>query len=499
MSTAQISTVAGTGNAGFSGDGGLAADAELNNPGGVAVDSSGALYIADRLNHRVRRIAPDGIITTVAGTETKGRGGDGGPAVSAQLNGPRAVAVDGSGVLYIADTLNLRVRKVAADGVITTFAGTGARGSEGDGGAAVFAQLNGPRAVAVDSKGVVYIAEFVGNRVRRVTADGIITTVAGTGVAGFRGDGGPAVSAQLNNPSGLAVDGADNLYIADHENGRVRKVTADGTINTVAGSGPDGPWADGPATDVALPWPLGLTVDRAGVLYVADLGRHDIGVRVRKIAMNGMMTTFAGGLGKGFNGDGGEATDAVLDGASGLAVDGEGALYIGDRLNHRVRKVVSLKEDQLPPSGTVVCWANVRSRLRLGVKGESTKEGAEVHQLSASPRDYQRWRLVVANQNSGDVLFRIENVRSGKVLEVAGGREEAGAVVTQRTYGGDDAHHQQWKLVPLGAATDSPRAYEIVNRNSGLFLRAETNARGVIRQYEEQGDARNRQWQLLPV
>jgi hypothetical protein len=175
------------------------------------------------------------------------------------------------------------------------------------------------------------------------------------------------------------------------------------------------------------------------------------------------------------------------------------ALYIADRGNNRVRKVASAKMAGLPDSGTVVSWANVRSKLRMGVLRESTKDGAEIHQSLAAPRDHQRWRLVVSGQDSGDVLYKIENVRSGKVLEVVGAQKADGAVVAQHTYEGDDARHQQWRLVPVGSMTDTPRVYEIANRNSSLLLRVDTNAPTAIKQCGADGDHRDRQWQLLPV
>ncbi|MFK4066317.1 RICIN domain-containing protein [Streptomyces sp. NPDC029674] len=490
-----INTVVGTGVAGSDGDGGPAGSAELQVPGGIAVDSTGALYIADTENHRVRKVTPDGIITTVAGTGNMSAVGDNGPAVSAQLKSPSAVAVDSTGVLYIADTENHRVRKVTPDGIITTVAGTGNMSAVGDNGPAASALLNSPRAVAVDSAGVLYIAEHDGHRVRKVAVDGTITTLAGTGEAGFAGDGGPAVSAQLNTPRALALDSAGNVYIADYKNDRVRKVTADGTITTVAGRGDQGTWGDGPAPTVLVLAPVGLAVDSAGVLYIAENGR-----RVRQVTTDGMISTFAGSWrDRGFDGDGGPPAAALLSNPFGLAVDGDDSVYIADRGNNRVRKVASAKPEGLPESGTVVFWANVRSRLRMAVLSQSKKDGAQVHHLPASPRDYQRWRLVVVGQDGGDVLYRIENVRSGKVLEVDGVREASGASVAQRAYEGAEAHHQQWKLVPVGAAADTPRAYEIVNRNSGLRLRAESNAPGAIRQRGPEGEAQARQWHLLPV
>ncbi|MFJ8769601.1 NHL domain-containing protein [Streptomyces clavifer] len=491
----EISTVAGTGVAGFKGDNELAVAAQLNRPYGIALDSSGSLYFSDYNNHRVRRISTDGKISTVAGG-APGYRGDNGPAVSAQLNCPREVAVDAAGSVYITDAANHRVRVITTDGKISTVAGTGTAGFSGDGGPAAGAQLNYPLGVAVDSTGALYISDHGNHRVRKISTDGKISTIAGTGVAGFKGDDGPAASAQLNRPYALAVNDADLLYITDGDNHRVRMIAADGSISTVAGKGTAGFSGDGgPATSAQLNLPLGVVVDSAGTLYISDYNNH----RVRKVTPDGEITTLAGKGTAGFGGDGGPAAAAQLTNPFGLAVDCVDTLYIADHLNNRVRKVTSEKTAGLPESGTVVSWANVRSRLRVGVLRESTKDGAEVHQALASPRAHQQWRLIAAGQEDGEVLYRMENVRSGKVLEVVGGGTVEGAVVAQRAYEGSDADHQQWRLIPVGSVTDTPRVYEIANRNSGLLLRVDTNAPTVVRQYAAQGDHRDRQWQLLPV
>lgn len=332
----------------------------------------------------------------------------------------------------------------------------------------------------------------------------VLSTVAGTGVAGTGGDNGPAASAELNSPRGIAVDGTGALYIADHANHLLRKVSADGSITTFAGTGARGSAGDGgPAVAAQLNGPRSVAVDGAGGLYIAEY----VGHRVRRVAPDGTISTFAGSRARGFDGDGGPASAALLHIPFGLAADGGGALYIADSSNHRVRKATSAAPpheapappEGLPVSGTVVFWANVRSKLRMAVKSESSKDGAEVHQARAAARDSQRWRLVVVGKDGADLWYRIENVRSGKVLEVAGTQESAGAVTTQRAYVGDDAHHQQWKLIPVGPAAGTPRTYEIVNRHSGLRLRAGSNAPGALKQHEADGDQRYRQWQLLPL
>nr|WP_168723356.1 RICIN domain-containing protein [Streptomyces sp. SAT1]ANO41926.1 hypothetical protein A8713_032185 [Streptomyces sp. SAT1] len=491
-----IRTVAGAGAAGFSGDDEAAAAARLNRPYGIAVDSTGTVYVADYGNHRIRRITTDGRISTVAGTGTAGFSGDDGPAAQARLSWPRELAVDRSDVLYIADSGNHRIRKITPDGKISTVAGTGTAGFSADGSAATAARLNGPYGVALDSTGTLYFSEYGNHRIRRMTADGKLGTVAGNGAAGFRGDDGPAASAQLNGPHAVAVDSEDVLYVVDYGNHRVRKVTADGRISTVAGTGSAGFSGDGgPAASAKLKAPVGVAVDSTGAVYIADYGNH----RVRKVTPDGRISTVAGTGAAGFAGDDGPAVSAQLNNPIAVATDCVDTLYVADFVNNRLRKIASPGLDGLPESGAVVSWANVRSRLRMGVRRESVQDGAEIHQSLAVPRDHQRWRVVAAGQDDGEVLYRIENVRSGKVLEIAGAQEAPGTVVAQRAYEGGGAHHQQWRLIPVGSATDSPRVFEIANRGSGLLLRVDTNAPGAVRQDGSDGDHRGRQWQLLPV
>jgi uncharacterized protein (TIGR03437 family) len=288
VSNGVISTVAGIGTFGFSGDNGPATSAELDYPGGVAVDSAGNFYIADTGNHRIRKVS-GGVISTVAGNGTLGFSGDDGPATSAQLDYPGGVAVDSAGDLYIADSYNFRVRKVS-NGVITTVAGNGAPGVGGGGGdgPATSAALSRLSGIAVDSAGNLFIAEFSSGRIRKV-ANGVITTVAGTGTPGFSGDNGPATSAQLNGPEGVAVDSAGNLYIADFGNSRIRKV-ANGVIATVAGTGTPGFSGDnGPATSAQLAYPDGVASDSIGNLYVADTSNN----RIRILTPTGSRCTYS--------------------------------------------------------------------------------------------------------------------------------------------------------------------------------------------------------------
>jgi hypothetical protein len=351
-SSGTITTIAGTGQpgvSGFSGDGGPATKAKLGYPQGVAVDGKGNVYIADTANARVRKVNRDGTITTFAGTGELGDypySGDGGPATSAQLYEPVGVAVDEQGNLYIVDSHYSVVRKVSPGGTINAFAGGNGFGFSGDGGPATSARLREPHGLAADDDGNVYIADSSNHRVRKVTPGGTITTIAGTGDFGFSGDGGPATSAKLDGPEGVAVDGKGNVYIADGIGSmRVRKVSPGGTITTFAGNGtcdlePKLSGDRGPAKKAQLCDPVGVAVDGKGNVYVADNGDY----RVRKVSPRGIITAFAG-TGKSCHvgepcalGDGGPATSAKIV-PTGVAADTKGNVYIADGGNRRVRKV----------------------------------------------------------------------------------------------------------------------------------------------------------------
>lgn len=328
----NINTVAGSGNPAFSGDGGAAGSAQLSSPVMVAPDASGNLFVADTYNNRVRKISANGSISTVAGSGTAGFSGDGGSAIAAQLSGPYGVAVDASGSILIADTGNYRIRKVTAGGTITTIAGTGVSGTAGDNGPASSAQLSNPGALATDSAGNIFIADQFG--IRKISTNGNIATVAGNGRRGFSGDGGPATSASLFSPAAVAVDGSGSLFIADQDNFRVRKVSATGTITTIAGDGVSSFSGDGgPASKAELGYPGGVAADASGNIFVVDTYAQ----RLRKISANGTIATIAGTGNAGYYGDSGPASSGALNDPYGVAADSSGNVYIADRDNNAIR------------------------------------------------------------------------------------------------------------------------------------------------------------------
>ncbi len=351
---AKIVTVAGNGTAGHvaTQDGGPATRAELDEPYGTAVDHYGNLYIAERANHRIRRVdAITGIITTVAGNGTPGyRPTDEyAPAIASELNGPRAVAVDALGNLYIADTDNQRIRKIDPQGTMWTIAGNGIAGyrAHDEYGSALAAELDSPRAVAVDRFGNVFLSDYNNQRIRKIESTSrVIHTVAGTGTAGYLAaqGGGPAAEAEINDPDGIAVDTLGNLYIADTGNHRVRRVESHtGLITTVAGNGGTGYRASDEgklATGAELNSPYGVAFDLQGNLYIADMEEH----RIRRIdAATGVIITIAGSGVPGFipSQDGEAASIARLNKPRGIAVDPVGNLYVADTANNRIRKVES--------------------------------------------------------------------------------------------------------------------------------------------------------------
>ena len=337
-----ISTFAGNGTAGYSGDGGPATQAEINRVVGLATDAAGNIYLADQDNNRVRKVDTKGVITTFAGTGTAGFSGEGGPAAQAELNGPLGLCVAPAGGIYVNDEGNGRVREISPSGTITTVAGNGSAVSSGDGGPATAAGFVIPIRCAVDSSGNLFIVDQGAFDIRKVDGSGIITTYAGTGAQGFSGDNGPATQAEMNNPTWVTVDASGNLYVTDQFNFRIRMINAaSGTITTVAGNGDNAFVGDsGLATSASLGYPGGTVVDPTGALFIVDGSNN----RIREVK-GGVITTVAGTGTAGYTGDGGAPLQAELDSPFPLTLDYAGNLYVGDGVypgdatDNRVREI----------------------------------------------------------------------------------------------------------------------------------------------------------------
>ena len=333
----MMTRFAGSGESGFFGDGKSAINAKFRTPAGLTFDSKGNLYIADRENHRVRKVDSRGVISTFAGTGKAGFSGDGGSAISADLNLPSGLAADEKGNLYISDRSNDRIRVVDKRGIIRTYAGSGIAGFLGDAGPALEAQLDKPFGIALDKKGNLFIADRNNNRVRKVSTEGIITTVAGDGGFFFMGDNGPAYRASVAAPTGVAVDKKGNLYIADRNNNRIRVVDKLGMIRTVVGTGQqDYNGESEVARETNLYLPFGLTIDQNDNLLVIDRSHY----RIRHVnPKSGKVKTVAGNGLKLFAGDGGPATGATLSFPHGMSVDKEDNLIFSDKGHFRIRKI----------------------------------------------------------------------------------------------------------------------------------------------------------------
>jgi len=465
-----ITTIAGNGKYGYSGDTLPATSASLLSPAGVAVDTSGNLFIADGIY--VRKVDSNGIITTVAGVGVtcppQNCLADGGLATSARLQ-PVAVAVDGSGNLYIADNFSFRIRKVSAGGIITTIAGVGqlnqSPGFSGDGGPAISAQLGYLQSLALDNQGNVYIGDTGNARIRKVTTDGTINTVLGTGNQSccFSGDGGPAAAAQLNSPSDVAVDRSGNLYIADNGNARIRMVSPDGTITTMAGSGgipcysPNcpPPGDGGPAKSASLSWPWGVALDGAGNLLIADPGAQ----RVRKVTPGGIIQTVAGNGTFGHAGDNGLATGAQLRAPARVAVDGAGNLFVAEDLYLR----------KIAPDGTISTVAGNGTYNFSGDGGQATSAGLDTFDEGGC--DGPGGGMTI--DGAGDLLFadtthsRVREIApDGTISTVAGGGSlvypangDGGPAVNATMYPFEVAYDQAGNLLVVDAA--GPRVRKI--------------------------------------
>jgi sugar lactone lactonase YvrE len=329
-------TSAGSGATAYgTGEGRQGVTVGLNTPWGLAIDSQGRIYVADAGNNAVRRIAADGTVTTVAGTGTAGFSGDGGQATLAKLSAPLRLAFDTAGNLYIADSANNRIRKVTPAGIISTVAGNGTAGFAGDGGAATAARLRTPTDVAIKPDGTMYIADRANFRVRKVTPAGIISTIAGTGTAGYNGDDIAATTARLNNPYSVAFDATGNLYIADYDNERLRMINTGGLITTIAGTGvatADGDGGD--ATLAGLHKPQYVQISPTGDIIICEANNNDV-----RIVHDGTIDTIAGSREFGYTGDGSFPIFSTWQRPSGTVFDQQGNLWIADRNNHRLRVV----------------------------------------------------------------------------------------------------------------------------------------------------------------
>ncbi|WP_326685825.1 hypothetical protein OIE63_00920 [Streptomyces sp. NBC_01795] len=336
LSAGHAITYAGSGEAASTGDGGPARAAALNQPRALAQDAAGDVYVAEWKGHRVRRIhAQDGTIATVSGTGTPRFDGDGGPARDASLYEPGGLAIDAEGALFIADYWNHRIRRIAPDGVITTVAGTGDPGYDGDGGPALEARFTEPRGLAFDASGNLYVAEWGGHLVRRIAAeDGTISTVAGTGEPADGPDGVPGPECALHHPIDLAAGADGRVYIADCHNHRVRVIAPDGTVTTAVGTGSAGCDGPGPGSATRVDQPRGVDLDDEGRLYVAD----SLNRRVCVLDPEGTLRTVAGGP-PGHEEEGGPALGAALVLPRALLLGRSGELYIAESDSNRVRRI----------------------------------------------------------------------------------------------------------------------------------------------------------------
>lgn len=530
----QISTVLGDGQPGTEGDGGLAVLARTAGNAGMAIDGEGNLFVAEGASHRVRRIDTDGVITTVAGTGIAGGGGDGGPATAAQLNRPIDVEVDGAGNVLIAELRGNRIRQIAPDGTISTRAGTGLAGSRGDGGPAMTAEFNGPQAVAVDGAGNIFVADWNNRRIRRIRPDAIVETVAGAsggrpesggaaietrlvlpvdlaatfdgslvfaeqgtrrvrvlvagldarpavtaatrapvayvtpgpavplgaavvdnpvadrfagvGEPGFAGDGGRRADAQFAAPQGIAVDAIGRVFVADTGNHRVRRIELDGTVHTVAGTGIPGMAGDGgPAIEAQLSRPAAVALDASGALFIADSGNF----RVRRVSVDGVISTLTGGARPGTSGDGGPARDALLTEPTGLALDDRGRLYIADPPAHRVRMIES--------NGVIQSVAGTGAEGRHGDGDPATAASVGFPQrVAVDPAG----RLLITQLHDGVV----RSVSPDGTIGTLAGVPESGVLDTRP---GAQARID----APIGVAADREGHIYVVESGAGTIIR----------------------------
>ncbi len=453
VSTGIISTIAGSGLAGYSGDNGPALAAKFRDPYSIAIDHSGNIYVADLFNNAIRKINSAGTISTIAGTGAAGYTGDGAAATAATLFNPTAVALDDSGNLYIADNQNNAIRKVNTSGIISTIAGTGIAGFSGEGALAKNAMLNKPVSVICDHTGTIFISDQFNNRIRKVDTSGVISTYAGPGY--FSGDGGQALEATLYRPHGVACKNGI-IYIADAYNSRIRKVDTNGMITTIAGTGVPGySGNNGLALNAKLYLPSILCVDALDNIYFVDTNHV-----VRKIGNNGIITTLAGiGVG-GYSGDTGPAVLARLNQPNGIAVDLQGNVYISDHLNKRIRVVDTL--------GVIKTFAGNGT---VGFNGDSILASTAI---IGEP-------MGVSCDDSGNVY--IADQYNYKVRKVFAHGPLAGKIVTIAGngicgYTGDDGNALQAEVIPQGISADAMGNVFIIDQFTGRIRKVDTN--GII-------------------
>ena len=351
-----ITTSVGTATAGFSGDGGQAIAAQLYHPTATVMDNKGNLYIADRGNRRIRKVNTAGIISTIAGTGNSGYGGNGGPATAASFDVIFDIVIDKKGNIFVLDNYNNQVRKINTNGIISNYAGSINSGYGGDGGYATAATLNNPFTIATDSIGNLYIGDRNNYCIRKVDTTGIITTFAGTGTFGYSGDGGPATAAQLGLVNAVKIDAHGNFYLVDQRFLYIRKIDTNGIITTIAGTGNQGYSNDGgPATAADLD-AYSVNVDLQGNIYITD---YDDGT-IRIIDKNGIINRFAGSITTGYGGDGGPSKLAKLNGPASTYIDHTGNVFIADEVNNRIRKVSVCTAPTININGSnTICFGSI--------------------------------------------------------------------------------------------------------------------------------------------
>jgi hypothetical protein len=434
-----ITTVVGNGIASHTGDGGQATAAGINSPRAVVFDIAGNLYIADYGNNQIRKVNTLGIITTIAGNGIAGFSGDGGQATAASLNGPKGVKLDILGNIYVSDTYNMRIRKINTLGIIMTIAGNGVAGFSGDGGQATAAKLNYPERVILDAANNIYIADYYNNRVRKINTAGIITTIAGNGSAGFSGDGGQATAAGLNQLTEVALDATGNLYIVDFLNNRIRKINTSGIITTIAGNGVAGFSGDGgQATAAKLNNPYGISFDCGGNLYIAEYGNN----RIRRIDLTGIITTIAGTGTASYSGDGGQATAASLNGVTGLAFNLSGNLFIADYNNSRIRKVNGFGSGSaLTVNSATICSGHTTTLIANGANTYTWNTGATTASVVVSPSVTTSYTVVgTSGSCASQAVATINVISGGTALGIAGNNTICAGNTTTLTASGANVY-----------------------------------------------------------